>query len=284
MKPAVAAAATRVLCCRIVPASGPTIRLTDHPRSLTMAGGQVYLPLDGHSFSGYSATDDFSPSSIDLEGIANVAGISRAAVGSGLFDGARVYFFATSWAAPVEDQEPLTAGIFGQTTLLDDRFRITGVSLIDVLGQTVGRTYGAQCDKTFCSQGFAGCKAPLAANTVTGTLTHVTSTRLFRDSARGEAADTFGAGLIRFTTGANAGLKAQEIKSHAADGTIELHEGLYYAPAIGDAYSLVRGCRKRLSDCQARWNGTATYNNVANFGGFPHVPTATQYGQIGGQK
>jgi hypothetical protein len=67
-------------------------------------------------------------------------------------------------------------------------------------------------------------------------------------------------------------------------GIIELHEGLYYHPAIGDAYSMVRGCRKRLSDCQARWNGTATYNNVANFGGFPHVPTVTQYGQIGGQK
>ena len=55
--------------------------------------------------------------------------------------------FATSWAAPVEDQEPIVAGIFGKATLLDHRFRIGGVSLIDALNQTVGDTYGAQCPK-----------------------------------------------------------------------------------------------------------------------------------------
>jgi uncharacterized phage protein (TIGR02218 family) len=283
MKIAVADRRYRVLCCRIVPVSGPTVRLTDYPRDLTMAGGQLYLSTSGYAFSGYAATDDFAPSAIDLEGIAGVAGISRAAVGSGVFDGARVYFFATDWTSPTEDEEPLTAGIFGAAQLLDERYKISGVSLIDVLGQTIGRAYGAQCDKTFGSQGFAGCKVALAPNTVTGTLTHVTSTRIFRDSARSEAADIFGAGTIAFTTGPNAGLKPQEIKSHAADGTIELHEGCYYLPTVGDAYTLIRGCRKRLVDCQNRWNGTATFNNVANFGGFPHVPTSSQYGQIGGQ-
>jgi hypothetical protein len=52
---------------------------------------------------------------------------------------------------------------------------------------------------------------------------------------------------------------------------------------VGDAYEMVRGCRKRLADCKSRWNGTALFNNVVNFGGFPNVPTASQYGQIGGQ-
>lgn len=283
MKTTVADRRYRVLCARIVPVSGATIRLTDYPRDLTMAGGQIYLSTSGYEFSGYSATDDFSPGAIDLEGVAGAAGITRAAIGSGLFDGARVYVFATSWAAPVEDQEPVAAGIFGVAQLLDDRYKITGVSLIDVLSQTVGKAYTAACDKVFGSTGFAGCKVPIAANTVTGTLTAVTSSRIFRDSSRAEAADTFGAGLIQFTSGANAGLKAQEIKSHAANGTIEVHEGFYYLPQIGDAYTLIRGCRKRLSDCQARWNGTATFNNVANFGGFPYIPTSTQYGQIGGQ-
>lgn len=283
MKIAVADRRYRILCARIVPISGATIRLTDYPRDLTMAGGQLYLSTAGYEFSGYSATDDFSPGAIDLEGVAGVAGISRAAIGSGLFDGARVYVFATSWAAPVEDQEPIAAGIFGEATLLDDRYKITGVSLIDVLGQTVGKAYTAACDKVFCSTGFAGCKVSLAANTVTGALTAVTNSRVFRDSSRAEAADTFGAGLIQFTSGPNAGLKAQEIKTHAADGTITVHEGFYYLPQVGDTYSMVRGCRKRLQDCKSRWNGSATFNNVANFGGFPYIPTSTQYGQIGGQ-
>jgi len=283
MKSSVADRRYRVMCARIEPVYGSIVRLTDYPRDLTMAGGQIYLSTSGYEFSGYSATDDFSPGAIDLEGVAGASGISRGEIGSGVFDGARVYIFATSWASPVEDQEPITVGIFGETTLLDNRYKITGVNLVDVLAQTVGKSYTAACDKTFCSTGFAGCKASLAANTVTGALTSVTSNLVFRDNSRTEADDIFGAGLIQFTSGPNAGLKAQEIKTYGADGTITVHEGFYYLPQIGDTYSMVRGCRKRLSDCKTRWNGSTTFNNVANFGGFPYIPTSSQYGQIGGQ-
>lgn len=281
MKPVLANPGTRVLCLRIFPLTGSPIRLTEFPRDLVMSNAQIYLSAAGYQFTGNSATADFSPAAIDIEGIAGLAGVSRAAIASGLFDGARVFVFATSWAVPVEDQEAVTAGMFGKTILLDDRYRIEGMSLIDALNQSVGRTYGAQCPKTFCGQEYGGCMVPLAANTVTGTLTSVTSAAIFRDSARAEAADIFGAGTIRFTSGPNSGLKALEIKSHQANGTIEVFESFYYLPQVGDAYSLVRGCRKRLSDCQARWNGSATFNNGANFGGFPNIPTSSQYSAFG---
>jgi hypothetical protein len=120
----------------------------------------------------------------------------------------------------------------------------------------------------------------LAANTVTGTLTSVTSASVFTSAARTEPADTFGAGTIKFTSGPNAGLKALEIKSFAG-GVITTFEPFYYLPVAGNSYSMVRGCRKRLADCQARWNGSATYSNVANFGGFPWIPTGSTYAQIG---
>lgn len=279
MKSTVADYRTRVLCLRIVPTAGSPIYLTDHPRDLVMSG-HTYLSTAGYEFTGYSATSGFSPSSIDIEGIAGASGVTRAAVGSGLFDGARCYVFATSWAAPVEDEEPITAGIFGKSTLLDDRFQIGGVSLVDALNQSVGQTYGAQCPKTFCGQEYGGCMANLAANTVTGTLTSVSSASVFTDSARAEADDTFGAGTIQFTTGPNAGLKPLEIKSFAA-GVITTFEPFYYLPVVGNSYSMVRGCRKRLSDCQARWNGTSTYSNVLNFGGFSWIPTDATYATVG---
>ena len=279
MKSVVADYRYRVLCLRIVPAVGSPIYLTDHPRDLAM-GGHTYLSTAGYEFTGYSAAGDFAPSSIDLEGIAGAAGMTRAQIASGVFDGARCYAFATSWAAPVEDEEPITAGIFGKATLLDDRYQITGVSLVDVFGQTVGETYGAQCPKAFCGTEYAGCGVSLAANTVTGTLTSVTNASTFRDSGRAEAADTFGAGTIQFTSGPNAGLKALEIKSFSG-GTITTFEPFYYLPVVGDAYTMVRGCRKRLSDCQARWNGTSTYSNVVNFGGFPWIPTGSTYAKVG---
>lgn len=276
MKPAVADPESRILCMRIVPMAGSPIYLTDYPIDLTM-GGHLYLSTSGYQFTGYAATAGFSPASIDLEGIAGASGISRSAIGSGLFDGARCDVFATSWKSPVEDEEPITAGIFGKATLMDDRYQIGGVSLIDVLGQSVGRTYGTLCPKTFGGQEFGGCKVSLAANTVTGTLTSVTSARVFRDATRAEPADTFGAGTIQFTTGPNAGLKPQEIKFHDALGELEVFEAFYYLPTVGDAYTLIRGCRKRLVDCQNRVGGS----NVLNFGGFGYIPNGSTYAQVG---
>jgi uncharacterized phage protein (TIGR02218 family) len=279
MKSTVADYRYRVLCLRIVPTAGSPIYLTDHPRDLSMSG-HTYLSTAGYEFTGYSGAAGFSPASIDIEGVAGASGVTRAAVGSGLFDGARCYVFATSWASPVEDQEPVVAGIFGKATLLDHRFQIGGVSLIDALNQSVGQTYGAQCPKAFCGTEYAGCGVSLAANTVTGTLTSVTSASVFYAAARTEAADTFGAGTIQFTSGPNAGLKALEIKSFSG-GVITTFEPFYYLPVAGNSYRMVRGCRKRLSDCQARWNGSATFSNVANFGGFPWIPTSSTYSQAG---
>lgn len=265
----------KIICIRIVPLSGSSVFLTTASHDLTI-GGNVYLSNSGYEFSGYSANSSFSPSSVDIEGILEVTGLSRAAVASGFFDGARCYVFATSWRAPIEDEEPITVEIFGKTILLDNRFKVEGVSLIDALNQSVGEIYSASCPKTFCGQEYGGCTASLAANTVTGTLTSVTSASVFASSARTEPDDTFGAGTIQFTSGPNAGLKALEIKSFAG-GVITTFEPFYYLPVVGNSYTMVRGCRKRLSDCQSRVGGS----NVVNFGGFPWVPTSSTYAKVG---
>lgn len=275
MKATVADYRYRVFCARIEPVSGAAIRLTAYPRNLTMSNAEVYLAGYGFEFTGFSTSSDFSPSAIDLEGIAGVAGIDRDLVAAGYFDNARAYLFATSWAAPVEDEEPITASILGKTTLIDDRYRIEEMALIDVLNQSVGQTYTPGCPKTFGGQEYAGCGVALGPITVAGTLTHVTSQTVIRDSARAEAADYFAAGLIRFTTGDNAGLPGKEIKSYAADGTVTVFEPFHYAVQVGDAYELVPGCRKRLEDCRDKWN------NVVNFGGFSFVPTTSVYAQVG---
>jgi uncharacterized phage protein (TIGR02218 family) len=269
----------RVMCMKIVPVTGSTIYLTDHVKDLVM-GGHTYLSTSGYEFTGYSSTTEFSPGSIDFEGISGAAGISRATVASGLFDGARCYVFATSWVTPVEDEEAITAGIFGKATLVDDRYQIEGMSLVDTLNQTVGETYSVQCPKKFLGQEYGGCMVNVAANTVTGTLTSVTNASTFYSAARSEAADTFGGGTIKFTSGVNAGLPAIDIRSFSG-GNIVTFEPFYYTPSAGDAYSMTRGCRKRLSDCQARWNGSSTYSNVLNFGGFPWIPAGSTYSQFG---
>ena len=280
MKSAVADYRYRVLCLRIVPVTGSPIYLTDHPRDLTMSG-HTYLSTSGYEFTGYSATAGFAPGSLDLQGISGVAGISRAQIAAGLFDGAVVSVFATSWSAPIEDEEPIVRGLFGKARLEDDRYVIDGLSLIDALNTARNDQFTAQCPKVFLSQGFGGCLVPAAPNTVTGSLTSVSSAALFTDTARGEASDTFAAGTIRFTSGPNAGLKALEIRSFSAGGVIETFESFYYLPQVGDSYTMQRGCRKRRQDCEAREGNSGVFNNIVNFGGFPWVPTGSTYGQWG---
>lgn len=273
MKTAVAPFETTALCLRIVCTNGTTIRLTRYPFDLVMSNGQIYQTGSGFDFTGYSATASMSPSAIDLEGFAGYAGITRAGIASGVFDHARCHLFACDFLNPVEDYEPIVASILGKTTLLDDRYTIEEMSLIDALNQSVGATYTPACGKVFGGQEYAGCKVALGPLTVTGTLTAVTDGVSFADTSRTEAADYFGGGVLTFTAGANAGF-SREVKSFSG-GAFVTYDPFYYLPQVGDAYSLIPGCRKRLEDCRDK------FANVANFGGFPNVPTSSQYAQIG---
>ncbi len=273
MKSVIADYRYRTICLRIVPVSGSPIYLTRHVRDLVM-GGHIYLSASGYDFTGYSATAGLNPAMIDLEGISGLAGIGYNEIASGVFDNARAYLFATTWSAPVEDEEPIVASFLGKTTLKDARYSIEEMSLEDALNQSVGLTCLPACIHTL---GDSWCGISLPAITVSGTLTAVTSASIMRDAARGEAADRFAYGTLVFTSGANAGLKLREVKRYEADGTIEVFEPFHYPPVIGDAYSMVPGCRKRRSeDCRDK------YNNVINFLGFADIPTSSQYSQVGG--
>lgn len=274
MKSIVAPYETAAWCVRIECLNGLTVRLTSYPHDLTMSNATVYKTDYGYDLTAFSASSGFSPSAMDLEGIAAIGGVTRDALASGVFDNACVYIFKTSFLAPVEDYEEVAAGFFGKTTLMDDAYRIEGMSLVDALNQTVGSIYQAACPRTL---GDAGCQVNLAAITVTGTLTSVTNSSVVRDSARTEAADWFGSGTIHFTSGQNTGLKPLEVKDYAANGTVTTFESFYYAPAIGDAYVLVPGCRKREADCRDK------FANIINFFGFTRIPTSSTYTRFGAE-
>lgn len=274
MKPAVANPKYSVACLRIVPRVGDPIRLTRHPRDLTMSNGEIYRAHAGYDVTAVTADTSMSPSVVDLTGIVGLLGIDAASLASGYLDGARAYLFLTTWLSPIEDEEPVVASTLGKIVFEDARYRVEEMALVDLMNQTVGDTYAPGCKKTFGGQEFGGCGVDLAPLTVTGTITSVTSAVEFRDDTRAEADDYFGIGTIRFTTGANAGLPAKEIQSYAADGTIVLFEPFYNAVEVGDEYEMVAGCRRSLAACKA-------HGNVTRFGGFPFVPSSSQYGQVG---
>lgn len=268
MKPAVVDYQFRITCVRIEPLLGAPIYLTDHIRDLTI-GGHLYRSDAGYEFSGNAAESSMTPGTFDLEGIIDIAGLSRASIASGALDNARMYIFATQWNAPAEDHEPISKSILGRTTLKDDRYSVEAMSLIDALNQPIGKTYGATCPKKFGGQEYAGCKKVVTPSA--GTVTGVADRYNFTASALAGAADYFGAGSIVWTTGANVGLKSQEVKAFGVGGVIELYEAFFYPVAIGDQFEITPGCRKRLEDCRDKWN------NVLNFGGFTRIPTGNTY-------
>lgn len=295
MKPVVADYRTRMFAVRIVARDGTVARFVQYPHDLEISGS-TYLAQAGYEFSGLSLTNSTAPPVIDMRGfLSDVTGhLSRDEVASRVWDNARAYVFATSWAAPVADEEPLGQFILGKARVEDERYTFELMGLIDAVSQKTGFSYGPLCRWTLFDETIDGtivpwtrskCTGPratpdgpdIATFRVTGTITHITSRTVFRDSARTEDADWFGVGAIRFTTGANAGLVSEEIKSYAANGTIEIYIPFHYSVAVGDQYEMIPGCRKRrVEDCIGK------FSNGANHGGFDRVPTSRTYGKIGG--
>lgn len=262
----------RITCIRIEPLLGAPIYITDYIRDLTI-GGNLYRSDAGYEFSGVAYESSMTPGTFDLEGIIDLSGLSRAAVASGALDNARIFIFSTQWDNPVEDYEQDFKGFLGRTTLKDDRYSVEVMSLGDALNQPIGKTYGPTCPKKFGGQEYAGCKKVVTPTA--GAVTSVTGRYNFTASALAGAADYFGAGSIVWTTGANVGLKSQEVKAFGVGGVIELYEAFFYPVEVGDEFEITPGCRKRLEDCRDKWN------NVLNFGGFTRIPTANTYAKRG---
>lgn len=289
MKSVVAPYQTAATCVRIECVNGTVIRITNYPFDLVMSNATVYKTDAGYEPSSHSATSSFSPSALDLEGIAEVGSLTNDQLASGVFDNARVFIFKCNYLSPVEDYEEVLSGFFGKTTKEDERYSAECISIVDALNQSFGYSYTTACSNTFCD---SGCGITKALVQKTGTLSAVSSRFVVRDAARTEADDWFGGGTIEFSTGDNAGLKPLEIRSYLADGTITTFDPFYYTPAIGDAYILTPGCRKRLVDCRDKWGNVAVTSgthalksdpNSGGFFGFPDVPSSSTYQQVGGR-
>lgn len=78
-------------------------------------------------------------------------------------------------------------------------------------------------------------------------------------------------GAIKFTSGQNNGF-SRGIKNYTYASslqTVNLQSPFPFAPAATDTFTIYRGCTKVLSDTTG---GCASFNNEANFRGFPYVP------------
>jgi len=157
---------------------------------------------------------------------------------------------------------PLRRGRIGEVTLGRSVFEAELRGLAQAFTQQLCELTSPTCRAAL---GDARCGVDLVPLTVTGTVTSVTSPRVWTDSTRAEAAGYFTFGRLTWTSGANAGY-SMEIKTHASGGVMTLQLPMPFALAVGDGYSLEPGCDKLLATCIGK------FSNVDNFRGEPHLP------------
>jgi uncharacterized phage protein (TIGR02218 family) len=253
---------TLAWCWKITRGDGQIFGFTDHDLPLIFAG-TTFEPESGFAPSEIRSAQDFSVDAQDVEGALTSDRITETDILDGRWDNAQVEVWRVNWAA-TDQRVLMRRGNFGDIRRGRTSFVAEVRSLAHWLNQTVGRTYQFSCDADL---GDARCGVDLASpvRSATGTVATLLGDRGFGAAALGAfAPDTFAQGVVKWTTGANGGRKA-EIASFAG-GMINLFEAPVRPIAIGDGFLVTAGCDKQFATC------TAKFGNGVNFRGFPHMP------------
>ena len=190
----------------------------------------------------------------------------------GLFDSATIEVAWCSWKHPEFGRLVVFTGQLGEITWTEEGFSADIVSYMKNLELNVGNTFTANCRHSLFSTpevGLVGaCGINKAAYTFNGTVSAVGTPKWTFNSTLIQADGYFTNGSIKFTSGNNAGLSAM-IKTHSA-GLLTLALPTAFTFAVGDTFEIVGGCDKTLETCKNK------FNNVLNFGGFPHITPDSQ--------
>ena len=247
---------------------GTSIGVTDHDKDLEYnilgSGNVTYQAGTGILTSDISLQTGLDADNYEVTGpIGDV--VTREAVLGGRFNRARAYLFQVNWKNLTDGAAKLLAGNVSEARIEGGRFVFEIRSDADRFNQVIGRLITNNCDADF---GDARCGA--TPESVVGTVTAVTDESNFIVSYTGSYAnDYFNFGTVEALTGDLAGTDPVEIFDWTVGGAVSLFIPLAEAPAIGDTFTVKRGCGKSRADCMAR-------NNIVNFRGFPEVPGSDQ--------
>jgi uncharacterized phage protein (TIGR02218 family) len=257
---------TLAWCWRITRSDGRVLGFTDHDRVLSFDGTD-FEPESGLTASEIRSGSDLSVDAQDAEGVLSSDRITETDILDGRWDDAAVELWRVNWTE-TSQRVLMRSGAIGQIRRGRLAFVAEIRSLAHVLGQTVGRTFQASCDAAL---GDARCRVDLEdpAFRGTGTVTGLVRDRGFTAAGLGGfASGWFAFGSVEWTSGANAGRRAEVLAHDVTDGIAvqTLLEPPVRPIAMGDAFTIRAGCDKRIATCGAK------FGNVPNFRGFPSIP------------
>jgi uncharacterized phage protein (TIGR02218 family) len=193
------------------------------------------------------------------------------ALRNGVFDGceiSRERAFLNSWA-PADAANPIGSVILfkGRIGTIDHVGRTTAEITVNsdlvLLDLHMPRNvYSPACQHVLYDSGCGLVKSSFGTNGTVG----AGSTNLVINWP-GATAD-FDQGTLVFSSGVNNGITAN-IKSAIAGVSLTLSYPLLNAPAAGDSFTAYWGCDHTKATCKNK------FNNLANFRGFPFIPSPT---------
>jgi len=270
---------TLAWCWRIERADGAIFGFTDHDQTLLISGTS-FEPDSGFSASEIRASADFSVDGQDAEGALRSDRITETDILDGRWDNAAIEVWRVNWE-DVAQRVLMRHGNLGQIRRGKQVFVAEVRSLTHFLNQPVGRTYQYYCDAEL---GDTRCGVNLAAASYSGSgsVATVAGDRTFTTAGLGGfAANWFALGRVEWTSGANAGRRA-EVSIHAITAgaaQITLIEAPVRVITLGDGFFIQAGCDKQFATCRSK------FGNSVNFRGFPAIPgddTIVRYPTQGG--
>ena len=190
---------------------------------------------------------------------------SEAALG-GALDGARVVIeriFFSDWATPV-GAVVIFSGRVSDVSGSRSAVKVDVKSDIELLNVSSPRNiYQAGCMRTLYD---GGCKVNREKFTVNGRVTADSTTGTELACNLTQADGWFNQGVIKFTSGRNAGL-SRTVKEHKG-GRVSFALRLPFPPQSGDVFKIYPGCDKRQETCGKK------FDNIVHFRGFPYIPAA----------
>lgn len=222
----------------------------------------TYLSSQGLNISSLEAAAGLAVDNLELTTLDDGSTFNRLDVLSGVWRNADFVISRYNWASPSDGVEVRMVGTVGEVHLkrgsIVAELRGLQQALQQPIGSVTSKTCRARLGDTLCTKS-------LTAFTFTGAVTTATSNQVFTDSSKAQADDYFAEGILTWLTGVNAGLIVK-VKAFSTGGVFTLSLPMLSTITVGNTFSVVAGCRKRLDDCSTK------FSNVLNFQGEPHLP------------
>ena len=263
---------------RIVRTDNRKYFFTDNPTPVTTQVDGLDLRVTftpgGFNSTAVQSENELVPSDAEYQGAIDSQIISDGDLRAGLFDEAIITEYILDWqfpfARPVFTHKYFIDGV--QWTGESWKAEVSGLGRF--LQVPIGTIYSNTCRHKLGSQvsdaDAGACEVDLpafAGTQIDRVVTTVTNRETFAATAIVTQVDDFyNFGLVKFNTGANAGLEF-EIRDWTNTGRVlDLQIPVPFNITVGDEFDLEPGCDKTTLDCDGR------YSNLPNFGGFIFLP------------